>query len=144
MQHTRYDDGRHSVMTQGSGSDDLACGLEAQQCDRQTLTPVDLVIQEVQAAFDELRLYKSSRKQDDPCLHDETRDESPPTMFSNYARRVRKAGTAGCEGDNSYQAFRPPIGASCCVRCCGSEAEENRIARLAGDEGAVGIEKGRV
>ena len=65
-------------------------------------------------------------------------------MLSSSARRVSKDRAAGYEGDNRYQTFRPPIGASCCVRCCGSEAEENCVARLAGDEGAVGIEKGRV
>ena len=74
VQHTRQHDRRYGVMTQGARRDDLARGLETQQRDGQALTPVDFLVQAVEAAFDKLPLDEPGRKEHDPSLHDESKD----------------------------------------------------------------------
>ena len=106
--------------------------------------PVDIIVQEVQTAFDEVRLYKDSCKQHDPCLYDETEDESPSPTISKYAGCVSEDSAAQYEGGNGYQTLCPPVGPCRCVGCGGTKAEENCIARLAGDECAVGVKEGRI
>ena len=57
---------------------------------------------------------------------------------------MREDYTAPGERDDCEQAFRPAVGAGCGVGCCGAEAEEDGVAGLAGDEGAVGVEEGGI
>ncbi len=108
------------------------------------MTPVDLVVQEVEPPFDERRLDEAGRDQDDAALHDKTQHHGAPAAVPEGAGRVREDGAAPGEGDDCEQAFRPAVGAGCGVGCCGAEAEEDGVAGLAGDEGAVGVEEGGV
>ena len=87
-------------MPQGARGDDLARGLETEQDDWQQLAPVDLFVQAVEAAFDELGLNKAGRKQHDGSLNCETQYESTAAAVSEFASRAGKDGASRHEGNN--------------------------------------------
>ena len=115
MQHTRQHDRRDGIVPQGARGDDLARGLETEQDDWQQLAPVYLFVQAMKAAFDELGLDKTGRKQHDGSLDCEAEDEGAPTAISEFASRMGKDGTSGHEGDDGDETFRPAVRAGCGV-----------------------------
>ena len=100
MQHTRQYDRRDGVMPQSARGDDLARGLEAKQDDWQQLAPVDLFVQAVEAAFDELGLDKAGCEQHDGSLHCEAQDESAAAAVSEFASCTGKDEASRNVGNN--------------------------------------------
>ena len=104
-------------MAQGARGNDLASGLETQQCDGQALTPVDLIVQKVKPAFDDRRLDEPRRKQYESSLYNKTPYKCSATTLAECACCKSEDEAAQCKAENGYQALRPSVGTFCLVMC---------------------------
>ena len=143
-EHRGQDDAGDFGHAEGAAADDLAGGLEGEERDGDFVAPHDLGAEGVEGAVDDAGLDDARDEEDDDGLQREGCHER------EAAQRARVEGDAGeeeaaeAEAEDGGEGFGPAVGLRGRFRGRGPQAEEDGVARLHADEGAVGVVDGAV
>ncbi len=138
-QHGREHHARDLRHAQRAAPDDLPRGLEAEQRDGDLVPPHDVRAEGVEGAVDDAGLDDGGDDEDDGGLQGEGGDEGAAAQGARVEGQAGEEEAAEAEAEDGGEGFGPAVGLGGRFRGGGAEAEEDGVARLHADEGAVGV-----
>lgn len=124
---------------QGPAADDLARGLEAEERDGDLVLPDDVAVDDVQGAVHDARLDDGRDDEHEDGLQREGGYERQPPQRARIQGYAREEETAEAEAGDGGEGFDPAVGLGGRFGGRGTQAEEDCVAGLHADEGAVGV-----
>ena len=143
-QHRRENDARDLRHAQRPTADNLPRGLETQQRNRYLVLPHDIRVDRVQGPVHHPGLDNRRHDEDDDGLQRKRRHERGAPQRTRVLRQPREEEAAEGEAGDGGEGFGPAVGLGGAAAGGGAQPDEDGVAGLHADEGAVGVVDGAV